>query len=63
MPPIPLALGLLQDIVAELEAALTLNRIKFIRPNVLHRACLSIGEDAGFADQFRLRLTVLAQNL
>ncbi|OKO67165.1 hypothetical protein AC629_42925 [Bradyrhizobium sp. NAS80.1] len=37
--------------------------VQFIQPNVLHRACLSVGKDYGFADQFRLRLTVLVQNL
>lgn len=37
--------------------------VQFIQPNVLNRACLSVGKDDAFADQFRLRLTVLAQNL
>ena len=33
--------------------------VQFIQPNVLHRACLSVGKDDGFADQFRLHLTVV----
>ena len=37
--------------------------VQFIQPNVLHRACLSVGKDDSFAGQFRLRLTVLVQNL
>jgi hypothetical protein len=36
--------------------------VQFIQPNVLNRACLSIGEDDSFADQFGPRLTVLTQN-
>jgi len=36
--------------------------VQFIQPKVLDRACLSVGKDDGFADQFGLRLTVLLQN-
>jgi hypothetical protein len=36
--------------------------VQFIQPNVLDRACLSVGKDDGFADQFGLRRTVLIQN-
>ena len=36
--------------------------VQFIQPNVLDRACLSVGKDDGFADQFGLRLTVLIQD-
>ena len=35
--------------------------VQFIQPNVLDRACLSIGKDDGFADQFGSRLTVLSK--
>jgi hypothetical protein len=38
-----------------------LKAVQFIQPNVLDRACLSISEHDGFADQFRLRCTVLIQ--
>jgi hypothetical protein len=37
--------------------------VQFIQPNVLDRACLSVGKDDGFADQFGLRRTVLIQNI
>jgi hypothetical protein len=37
--------------------------VQFIQPNVLDRACLSVGKDDGFADQFGLRLAVLIQNI
>jgi hypothetical protein len=37
--------------------------LQFIQPNVLDRACLSVGKDNGFADQFGLRRTVLIQNI
>jgi len=33
--------------------------VQFIQPNVLDRACLSVGKDNGFADEFGLRRTVL----
>jgi len=36
--------------------------VQFIQPNLLDRACLSVGKDDGFADQFGLRLAVLIQN-
>jgi hypothetical protein len=36
--------------------------MQFIQPNVLDCACLSVGKDDGFADQFGLRLAVLIQN-
>jgi len=36
--------------------------VQFIQPNVLDRACLSVGEHDGFADQFGLRRTVLIQD-
>jgi hypothetical protein len=36
--------------------------VQFIQPNVLDRACLSVGKDDGFADQFGLRRTILIQN-
>jgi hypothetical protein len=35
---------------------------QFIQPNVLDRACLSVGKHDGFADQFGLRRTVLIRN-
>jgi len=35
--------------------------VQFIEPNVLDRACLSVGKHDGFADQFGLRRTVLIQ--
>jgi hypothetical protein len=35
---------------------------RVIQPNVLDRACLSVGEHDGFADQFGLRRTVLIQD-
>jgi hypothetical protein len=37
--------------------------VQFIQPNVLDRACLSVGKDDGFAYQFGLRRTVLIQNI
>jgi hypothetical protein len=37
--------------------------VQFIQPNVLDRACLSVGKDDGFADQFGLRRTILIQNI
>ena len=37
--------------------------VQFIEPNILHRTRLSVGKDDGFADQFGLRLTVVAQDL
>jgi hypothetical protein len=36
--------------------------VQFIQRNVLDRACLSVGKDDGFADQFDLRLAMLVQN-
>jgi hypothetical protein len=36
--------------------------VQFIEPNVLDRACLSVGKHDGFADQFGLHCTVLIQN-
>src|SRR6202011_4075160 len=36
--------------------------VQFIEPNVLDRACLSLGKHDGFAGQFRLHRTVLIQN-
>jgi hypothetical protein len=33
--------------------------VQFIQPNVLDRACLSVGKDDGAADQFGLRRTVV----
>jgi hypothetical protein len=36
--------------------------VQFIQPNVLDRACLSVGKDDTFADQFGLRRTVLIQD-
>jgi hypothetical protein len=45
---------------------MTFNRnpepVQFIQPNVLDRACLSVGKDDGFADQLGSRLTVLSQD-
>src|ERR1700737_5668034 len=35
--------------------------VQFIQPNVLDRACLSVGKHDGFADQFGLHRTVLIQ--
>jgi hypothetical protein len=35
--------------------------VQFIQPNVLDRACLSVGKDDGLADQLGLRRTVLIQ--
>ena len=37
--------------------------VQFIQPKLLDRACLSVGKDDGFADQFGLRLAVLIQNI
>jgi hypothetical protein len=37
--------------------------VQFIQPNVLDRACLSVGKDDGFADRFGSRRTVLIQNI
>jgi hypothetical protein len=37
--------------------------VQFIQPNVLDGACLSVGKDDGFANQFGLRLTVLIQDI
>jgi|UniRef100_A0A939S891 hypothetical protein len=37
--------------------------VQFIQPNVLDRACLSIGKDDGLADQLGSRLTVLSQDV
>jgi hypothetical protein len=36
--------------------------VQIIQPNVLDRACLSVGKDDGFAGQFGLRLAILIQN-
>ena len=36
--------------------------VQFIQPNVLDRACLSVGEHDGFADQFGLRRAILIQD-
>jgi hypothetical protein len=36
--------------------------VQFIQPNVLDRACLSVGKHDGLADQFGLRRTVLIQD-
>jgi len=37
--------------------------VQFIQPNVLDRACLSVGQDGGLAGQFGLRRTVLIEDI